>query len=197
MLWLTSSAWGCLLASGPKLDLGQLNRLIKKEFEKTLHFFQCFYCRFWQARKDPLWYWQYFQVDILARSNCNQSGNCKGQVSKLLQNLDNIFSGIQHGAVRTDQKIYSLFFYDFCMVVRIFKIAASLSIFSATGPSLTQQKKQIKSNYKFGQNERQKAHHRFFATTSTPIETIINLMCSSLLFSFLVVYIIQSRLFEM
>ena len=119
------------------------------------------------------------------------------KISKLLQKFDNFISGIQHGALRTDKKIYSLFFYDFCMVVRIFKIAASLSIFSATGPSLTQQKKQMKSNYKFGQNERQKAHHRFFAATSTPIGTITNLMCSFLLFSFLVVYIIQSRLFEM
>ena len=83
------------------------------------------------------------------------------------------------------------------MVVRVSKIAASLSIFSATRPSLAQKRKQMKSNYKFGQYERHEAHHRFFATTSTPIETITNLMRSFLLFLFLVLYIIQSRLFEM
>ena len=39
--------------------------------------------------------------------------------------------------------------YNFCMVVRIFKVATSLSIFSTTRSSLAQQIKQMKSNYKF------------------------------------------------
>ena len=57
---------------------------------------------------------------------------------------DNFFSGKQQGAVRTDQKVYSLI-YDFCMVVRIFKVTTSLSIFSTTQPSLAQQRKQMKT----------------------------------------------------
>ena len=184
---LTSSEWGCLLASRPKLPLGQLNRPIKKEFEKTLYIFQCFWSLVWQPRKDLLGYWQYLLVDILTRSKCNRSDNCNGQISKLFEKLDNFFLGKQHGALRTDQKMYSLLFYDFCMVVRIFKIAASLSIFSVTRPSLAQKRKQMKSNYKFAQYERHKAHHRFFATASTPVKTITNLMRSFLLFFFLVV----------
>ena len=63
--------------------------------------------------------------------------------------LDIFFSGKQHGAVRTDQKVYSLLIYDFCMVVTVFKIAASLLIFLATRTSLPQPRKQKKSNYKF------------------------------------------------
>ena len=59
--------------------------------------------------------------------------------------LDNFFSGKQQGAVRTDQKNYYLLIYDFWMVVRIFKVATSLSIFSTTLPSLAQQGKQMKT----------------------------------------------------
>ena len=63
--------------------------------------------------------------------------------------LGNFFFGKQQGAVRTDRKIYSFLIYDFCMVVRIFKVATLLSIFSITRPLLAQQRKQMKSNYKF------------------------------------------------
>ena len=58
------------------------------------------------------------------------------------------FSGKQQDAVKTDQK-FLLFLFKFCMVVKIFKVATSLSIFSTTRPSLVQQRKQMKSNYKF------------------------------------------------
>ena len=63
--------------------------------------------------------------------------------------LANFFFGKQQGTVRTDQKIYSFLIYDFSMVLRIFKVATSLSIFLITRPLLAQQRKQMKSNYKF------------------------------------------------
>ena len=74
--------------------------------------------------------------------------------------LDNFFSGKQQGAVRTDQNIYSRLIYDLGMLVRIFKVAASLSIFSATRPSLAQQRKQLQT-IKFD-NTKDKSHHRFW-----------------------------------
>ena len=46
-------------------------------------------------------------------------------------------------------KNYSFLIYDICMVVRNSKVATSLSIFSINRPPLAQQRKQIKSNYKF------------------------------------------------
>ena len=57
----------------------------------------------------------------------------------------NLFSKKQQGTARTDQKINSLHIYDFCMVVRIFKVATSLSIVSTTRPSLPQQRQQMKT----------------------------------------------------
>ena len=45
---------------------------------------------------------------------------------------DNFFFGKQQGAIRTDQEVYSLIIYNFCMVVRIFKVATLLPIFSTT-----------------------------------------------------------------
>ena len=59
--------------------------------------------------------------------------------------LDNFFSGKQQVTVRIDQKIHSLLIYDFCIVVRIFKVATSLSITSITRFSLAQQRKQMKT----------------------------------------------------
>ena len=49
-----------------------------------------------------------------------------------------ILSGKQQGAITTDRKVYCLLLYDFCMVVTIFKVATSLSIFPTTRPSLAQ-----------------------------------------------------------
>ena len=62
------------------------------------------------------------------------------------ENLRNFYSGKQPDAVKADQKIYSLLIYNFCSVVKIFKVTTSLSIFSTTWPSLAQQK--TNENYK-------------------------------------------------
>ena len=44
----------------------------------------------------------------------------------------------RQGAIRTDRKVYYVLLYRFFMVVMIFKVTTSLSIFSTTGPSLAQ-----------------------------------------------------------
>ena len=53
------------------------------------------------------------------------------------------------GAIRTGWKIYSCIFYHLCIMVTIFQVVTSLSIFSTTIPSLAYYRKQMKSNYRF------------------------------------------------
>ena len=52
--------------------------------------------------------------------------------------LDIFLSKKQQGAMRTDRKIYCVLLYQLFIVVIVFKVATSLSIFSTTGPSLAQ-----------------------------------------------------------
>ena len=59
--------------------------------------------------------------------------------------LNIFFSAKRQGAVRNDQKFYSLLIYNFCMVVTIFKEATSLSILLTSRPSLAQQRKPMKT----------------------------------------------------
>ena len=68
----------------------------------------------------------------IAKNNC-QSYFKKFQV---------LISRKQQGAIRTYWKILSCIFYLLCIVVMIFPVATSLSIFSTTWPSLTQYRKQ-------------------------------------------------------
>ena len=63
------------------------------------------------------------------------------------RNRDIFLSRKHQGGKSTDRKIYCVLLYHFFMVVMIFKVATSLLIFSTTGSSLTQQRKQVKSNY--------------------------------------------------
>ena len=60
-----------------------------------------------------------------------------------------LFSRKQQGTIRTGWKIYSCIFYYLCIMVTIFQVATSLSIFSTTIPSLAHYRKQMKSNYIF------------------------------------------------
>ena len=46
----------------------------------------------------------------------------------------NFFSRKQQGAIRTDCKIYSCIFYHLCIMVIIFQVASSLSIFQQQYP---------------------------------------------------------------
>ena len=57
---------------------------------------------------------------------------------KLLHKLEISFSGKQQGATNIDRKICSPLRHHFCIVTTIFKVATSLSVFSATLPSLAQ-----------------------------------------------------------
>ena len=78
--------------------------------------------------------------------------------------LDNFFSGERQRGVRIDHKIYPLPIHDFCIMVRIFKVA----IFFKVAMFIILER-HISS---------------ILATTSTPIETITNLMCSFFVFVF-------------
>ena len=64
-----------------------------------------------------------------------------GRYKSYFRKLDIFFSGKQQGAIRTDQKIYSLLINNFWMVVTILKLSTSLSICLITQPSLAQQRK--------------------------------------------------------
>ena len=76
------------------------------------------------------------------------------------------------------------------MVVKIFKVAISLSIFSATRPSFVQQGKNF---YFINFNNTQDINLiTGFATKSNPIETISNLMCSLLLF---LLFLLEMQIF--
>ena len=112
-----------------------------------------------------------------------------GKYQSCFRKRDHFFYGKQQGAVRSDQKIYSLLVYEFYMVVKIFKVAISLSIFSATRPSFVQQGK----NFYFINFHNQDINLiTGFATKPNPIETISNLMCSLLLF---LLFLLEMQIF--
>ena len=70
------------------------------------------------------------------------------------------------------------------IVVKIFQVAISISIFSTIRPSLPLQRKQTKSNYISLQYLRHKPHHLFLSTKPTLMELITNLRCSFLVVFF-------------
>ena len=113
-----------------------------------------------------------------------------GKYQSCFRKRDHFFYGKRQGAVRSDQKNYSLLVYEFYMVVKIFKVAISLSIFSATRPSFVQQGKNF---YFINFNNTQDINLiTGFATKSNPIETISNLMCSLLLF---LLFLLEMQIF--
>ena len=67
-----------------------------------------------------------------AAKNAIAKNSCRSNFKK----IEVLFSRKPQGAIRTDWKILS------CIVVMIFQVATSLSIFSTTRPSLTQCRKQ-------------------------------------------------------
>ena len=77
-----------------------------------------------------------------ATSSCNHNAATQATAMVSYQShfrkLDISFSGKQQRAIRTDQKNYSLLLYHFCLVVPIFNVAESISIFSTTQPWLPQ-----------------------------------------------------------
>ena len=73
----------------------------------------------------------------------------KNSWQSYFKKIEVFFSRKQQGSVRTDWKSYSWIFYHLCIIVTIFQVVTSLSIFSTTIPSLAQYRKQMKSNYIF------------------------------------------------
>ena len=87
---------------------------------------------------------------MLIASHIHNVANCatvKSSCQTFLKKFEVLFSTKQQGAIRSNWKIYSCIFYHLCIMVIIFKVATSLSIFSTTRSSLVQYRKQMKCNY--------------------------------------------------
>ena len=65
------------------------------------------------------------------------------------KNLRNFFLENSKSPIRTGWKIYSCSFYQFCIVVTIFRVTTLLSILSTTQPFLAENRRPMKSNYIF------------------------------------------------
>ena len=109
---------------------------------KLYTLFECFYGRFQKASKCPVWY------SMLISSHIHNAANraiAKNSWQSYFKKFEVFFSRKQQGAIRTDWKIYSYIFYHLCIMVTIFQVATSLSIFSTMIPSLAQYRKQMKT----------------------------------------------------
>lgn len=120
-------------------------------FNKLNVLFQCFHCRFQQVNICC-------SIGSISRPTPSHNNNAADQAiamdsyQSFCRKLDIFFSGKQQGAIRTDQKYYSL----------LLKVSTSLSTFSTTRPFLVQQRKQMKSNNKFLQYLRHKPNYQFW-----------------------------------
>ena len=88
-------------------------------------------------------------ISMLISSYIHNAANraiARNSCQRYFDKLEVLFSRKQQGAIRTDWKIYSCIFYHLCIIVTIFQVASSLSIFSTTIPFLAQYRKQMKSN---------------------------------------------------
>ena len=69
---------------------------------------------------------------MLISSHIHNAANCaiaKNCWQSYFENFEVFFSRKQQGATRTDWKIYSCIVYNLCIMVTIFQVANSLSIF--------------------------------------------------------------------
>ena len=66
----------------------------------------------------------------------------KNSCQSYLKKFEVLFSRRQQGVIRADWKILSCILYHLCIVVTIFQVTSSFSIFSTTRPSLAQYRKQ-------------------------------------------------------
>ena len=87
-------------------------------------------------------------IDSLLKSITSRIHNAashaitKNSCQSYFKKFEILFSRKQQGAIKTDWKILSCIFYHLCIMVTIFQVATSLSIFSTTRPSLAQYRKQ-------------------------------------------------------
>ena len=71
-------------------------------------------------------------ISMLISSHIHNAANCaiaKNSWQSYFKKFEVFFSRKQQGAIRTDWKIYSCIFYNLCIMVTIFQVANSLSIF--------------------------------------------------------------------
>ena len=95
-------------------------------------------------------------ISMLISSQIHNAANrviAKNIWQRYFKKFEVLFSIKQQGAIRTDWEIYFLppcltIFYN-CIMVTIFQLPASLSIFSTIIPFLAQYRKQMKSNSLF------------------------------------------------
>ena len=120
--------------SNIKVWCERCSRLIKKTLirrksvvvVKLYTLFECFYGRFHKASKCPVWYSTLISSHIY---NAAKRVIAKNSWQSYSQKFEVFFSRKQQDAIRTDWKIYSCIFYHLCIMVTIFQVANSLSIF--------------------------------------------------------------------
>ena len=126
--------------SNTKVGCERCSRLIKKTLvrrksivvvhllglNKLYTLFECFYGRFQKASKCPVWY------SMLIFSHIHNAANraiAKTSWQSYFKKFEVLFSRKQQGAIRTGWNIYSCILYHLCIMVTIFQVANSLSIF--------------------------------------------------------------------
>ena len=91
-------------------------------------------------------------ISMLISSHIHNAANraiAKKSWQSYFEIFEVLFSTKQQGAIKAEWKIYYYIFYHLCIMVTIFQVTTSLSIFSTTIPSLAQHRKKMKSNYIF------------------------------------------------
>ena len=85
-------------------------------------------------------------ISMLISSHIHNAANrtiAKNSWQTFFEKFEALFSGKQQGAISTDWKIYLCIFYHFCIMVTIFQVATSLSIFSTTIPYNTKNRRKV------------------------------------------------------
>ena len=100
--------------------------------------FECFYGRFSKSKLISGVLLAVFQCWYPHIHNATNHAIGKNSWQSYFKKFEAFFSWKQQGALRADWKIYSCIFYHFCIMVTIFQVTNSLSIFSTTIPSLAQ-----------------------------------------------------------
>ena len=118
--------------------------LIKKSFNKIFNLLHCFNCHFDKQANIRCSTGNISRPISLRDRNTTDQAIAMDRHQSYFRKRYHFFSGKKQGAVRTDQNIYTLI-YNFFIVVKIFKIVTSLSIFSTVRPSLAQQRKLMKT----------------------------------------------------
>ena len=145
------------LNSNTRVKCERCSRLIKKTLarresivvvhllglNKLYTLFKCFYGRF--SKKQVNVRRGIGSILMSITSNIHNAANhaiAKNSCQSYFKKLEILFSRKPQGAIRADRKILSCIFYHLCIVVAIFQVITSLSIFSTTRPSLALYRKQ-------------------------------------------------------